>query len=161
MPSDDEGATRVPATASAARGDSVSDSVWGARPSSPRPAPNSPLPGLLDGDAMYRPHHTADRFVGPHAVEHGSRDDVRVVHPIAVAVEGAVVHDDRLVTDDNAGARRGVEKDPDAIAALKDVPHELIAARERGEDSGEGVGSGRDLVVLEYVVGHQEPARVE
>ena len=55
---------------------------------------------LVQGDAVYRPGRAADRFSERDAVRHGSRprDDIGVVHPVAVAVEGAVVDYDGGVT---------------------------------------------------------------
>src|SRR5213593_3065566 len=62
--------------------------------------PNSlPALRLVQGDAVYRPGRAAHRFSERDAVRHGSRprDDIRVVHPVAVAVEGAVVDYDGAV----------------------------------------------------------------
>src|SRR5438132_11222503 len=90
---------------------------------------------------MYRLHRAARGFVGPHAVQCRSRDDVRVVDPIAVAVEGTVVHDDRLVADEDVGARRGVEKDPDAAPpAFQRVPAERMATPCPGDSGCEAFG---------------------
>src|SRR2546427_29451 len=62
-----------------------------------------------------RPHRIAQHSPERDAVRPGSRprDDIRVVHPVAVAVEAAVVDHDRAVAHEGVRSCRGVENQPD------------------------------------------------
>ena len=64
---------------------------------------------------MYRPDRAAHRFSERDAVRNGSHpdDNVRVVHSVAVAIEGPVVDHDGAVTHQGVGACRGIENEPD------------------------------------------------
>ena len=87
---------------------------------------------------MYPPDRAADHFSERDAVRHGPspRDDIGVVHPVAVAVEGAVVDYDGAVTHQGVSACRGVEKQPDvARVSLQAVSDKGVPARKLCEYS--------------------------
>ena len=107
--------------------------------------------------SMYCPDRAAHRFSERDAVRHGSRtrDDVGFIHPVAVAVEGAVIDHNGTVADQGVGACRGVQDEPDlAPVPLQIVSDEGVPAREPCEYSS--VPSAGHSVSAKGIVQHQQ-----